>query len=237
MGGPTPSTVGDIDLGEALGDAWQAMLDNWPIAIGSYLLAGLLMAISIVTCVGVLLLLPIFMWGYSALMLNIIDGDAEVGDLFAGFNQYGEALASMLVFSLAMLVTSLPSSALSVASVALDQPSLSSIGTLVSFLIFFLVQVRLYLAPYYIVDQQMGGFEALRASWEATSDQKMTLALLALLSGLVAFAGFLVLLVGLLFTLPLSALIWTAAYRQLEPLETGAVAPPPPGYAPYAQRS
>lgn len=243
LGHPSPSGrpgvggSGKIDLGETLAEAWNAMTEHWAVAIGGYLLFMLLAGISIATCIGAVLLVPVFTWGISALTLNIVDGDAEIGDLFAGFNRYGDALLANLIVMFASILLSLPSVMLQVGAVALDVPSLNSLGMLVGWIIALTVTVRLYLAPFYIVDQEMGGMEALRASWEATQDQRLTVILLVIVSSLVAFAGIIVLLIGVLFTAPMAMVMWAVAYRQLEPLEAGGPAAPPnqgysPGYPP-----
>ena len=231
MNRPRSAGNGEIDIGDALSDAWQVMTENWAVAIIGYLLLGLLAMVSTVTCIGLFLLVPIFYWGWTAMLLNMVDGDAEIGDLFSGFNNYGQALIAMLAFYLVSFLFQIPSFALSMTDAALDMPALSVVGQLINLVVYAVVMPRLYMAPYYIVDQEMGGFEAIKASWEATDGQWMTVILLTIVSTLVGAVGLLVLIIGILFTAPLATILWTTAYRQLEPIEQSSAAPPP-GYQP-----
>ena len=232
MNRPRPSASGTIDIGDALSEAWRTMTEQWVVGIFGYLLASILTMISFITCIGILLLAPIFAWGYTALVLNMIDGDAEIGDLFSGFNRYGEVLASMLVYYFLIFLLSVPQLVIDAVGRSADLPALSMLSIFVGFAISLFVTIRLYLAPYYIVDQGMGAVEAMKAAWEATSEQKVTIILLSLVSGLVALSGFFIVLIGMFFTLPLATLVWVAAYRQLEPVHNTSEAAPPPAYAP-----
>lgn len=219
---PGPARSGTIDVGEALSEAWRALTDQWVVGVFGMILYLIMSLISLGTCVGIFLLLPIFAWGYNAMMLNMLDGDAEIGDLFSGFNRYGEALASVIVFWLCLFALSLPSTALSVASDLLDVPSLWYVGQLLNIVITLFVTTRLYFGLLYVVDQGMGGYEAIRASWEATQGQQVSVILLLLVSFLVAMTGVVALFIGIFFTAPLASLVYVAAYRQLEPVHQPA---------------
>ena len=71
------------------------------------------------------------------------------------------------------------------------------------------------LAPYFVVDKGMDPLEALKKSWAATRGAKWNLFLFGLLLGLINMLGFLALMVGLLFTLPLSMVAMAYVYRKL----------------------
>ena len=69
----------------------------------------------------------------------------------------------------------------------------------------------------FIVDQGMATMDAVKASWAATDAQKGGIILLAIVAGLIGMAGSIALGIGLLFTIPVSYAIFTAAYRQMYP--------------------
>ena len=71
------------------------------------------------------------------------------------------------------------------------------------------------LAPYFVVDKGMDPLEALKKSWAATRGAKWDLFIFGLLLGLINMLGFLALMVGLLFTLPLSMVAMAYVYRKL----------------------
>lgn len=62
--------------------------------------------------------------------------------------------------------------------------------------------LRLSFAPYFVLDKNMGAIEAVKASWNATKGNLMELLLLGVLCMLVVIAGFLALVVGLIWAVP-----------------------------------
>lgn len=206
---------GRLDIGQAISDAWQTMTANAGLAIGGMLLTMLLMALGYVTIIGIILVLPVLGYGAIRLYLNLCDGGGEIGDLFEGFRNYGSALGPMLMVGLVFLGLAVPVYALFGLSIYLEMPALSWLGQLVYVVVVFGVSPRLYFAPFFIVDQGMGGIDAVRAAWEATADQKLIAFALILVASIIGMAGMIALFIGLLFTMPLCYLIYTHAYRQL----------------------
>lgn len=78
-----------------------------------------------------------------------------------------------------------------------------------------ILSIRLGFYNYYIVDKNMGPFEALKASWAVTKGISWNLFLLGLLLGLINIAGALALVVGLLVTVPLTTLAHAYVYRKV----------------------
>ncbi len=73
----------------------------------------------------------------------------------------------------------------------------------------------LMLAPYYVIDQNLGPVEAMKASWRDTQGQKMNLFVLGLLGGLVVILGLLACGVGLFAAVPVVLVANTLAYMHI----------------------
>jgi len=72
------------------------------------------------------------------------------------------------------------------------------------------------LIPYFIIDKKVGPLEAMVLSGKATEGVKLKLLGLIIVFKLINLLGILAFFVGLFFTIPLSILCFTAAYRKLE---------------------
>ncbi|KKW06255.1 MAG: hypothetical protein UY40_C0001G0033 [candidate division CPR1 bacterium GW2011_GWC1_49_13] len=88
-------------------------------------------------------------------------------------------------------------------------------GFILLFIPGLILSYKYILFPYFIVDRGMGPLEALKASGKATSGVKLKLFGFTILIGLVAMAGMLALLVGLVFATPVCAIAFTYVYRTL----------------------
>ncbi|HTO54416.1 MAG TPA: hypothetical protein VMR50_13615 [Myxococcota bacterium] len=212
---PARRQAGQIDLGEAFREAWAALWPNFGLVFGTMLLLGLASAGAVVTIVGIFALLPVLLWGGPKFFLGVIRGEGRSSDAFAGFSCYGEALGSMvatmsLVFLIAMLGNSI-----AILGMAARLPLLAVIGQLANMAWSLLVMPRLGLVWYFVTDQGLGGMDAVRACWDATSEQKLPCLLLAMLSGIIPLVGFLFLIVGVIPAVMLVSLMHAAAYRQL----------------------
>jgi hypothetical protein len=216
LGDPTRERgTGRIDLGEAFREAWAALWANFPLLLGVSLLFGILALLAIVTVVGAFLVLPVLTWGGIRFILNVYDGSAEVSDLFSGFSEYGRALGSMLVLGILIVMIYSVGQALQVLGQLSGSGLLTVVGGIVNLAWGFLVVPRLAFVWFYVVDEGLAPVEALQTSWSATTDQKLTCFLIAILSGLIPFIGVLCLIVGVIPAMMLVYLLQTAAYRQL----------------------
>jgi len=218
---PAQATTGQFDIGQAISDGWAAMTANAGVAIGGTVVVGLLSVLAAITIIGYFVLLPVLAYGMLRLLLNITDGEGDINDIFSGFQNYGSVLGSMLMFMLIMIVVmigvSLPGMVLAGVGGALELPALAVLGQMINLVITYAITPRLYFGPFFIADQGVGGLDALKMSWKATREQKLMSFILLLVTGIIGFAGVIACGVGLLFSLPLSYIIWTAAYRQMVP--------------------
>jgi len=75
--------------------------------------------------------------------------------------------------------------------------------------------IKFSLFPYFIVDDNLGPVEAIKASGNATDGAKWDLFLFGLLLGLINVAGALVFFIGLFATIPASMVAYAYVYRNL----------------------
>ena len=188
------------------------------VLIGGLVVYALLAFLSFLTVVGIVLLVPILTWGYTLLVLNALDGDVEFNDLFEGFQRYGETLVDMLAYHLTVLMISIPTLVCYGLLIAFEDERFSTLAFFVSTALHVLVLYRLQFVPFFLVDTNCRGFDAVRAAWDLTKQNKAMSVLLAVVASIVANLGVLLLCVGVVFTIPLAQLMWAAAYRQLMPL-------------------
>ena len=132
--------------------------------------------------------------GLTRAALNVSSGgEASIGDLFG---QTGKILsiigASLLVYLI-----------IAVGFILLIVPG-----------IYLAIRLSFFMTA--IVDRNLGPVEALKYSWQITTNNALPIFGLMLLSMLIILAGVIALLVGLVFALPVVTLAYTLAYRFLQ---------------------
>jgi uncharacterized membrane protein len=208
-------TTGQFDIGQCFSDAWRLTWANFGVLLGAMLVGGIIYVVAGVTIIGLFVVVPVLGWGYIKLLLNAYDEKAEFGDLFAGFSRYGEALVAMLVLGVCYFGLYLVGNSLNFVGLAAKSSVLQGVGSLIGLVFNLVVLLRFYFSGFFIVDQQMTGIDSMKASWGATSQQKLNVFLLALLAGIVALVGFLALFIGAFASIPMSMMMWVSAYKQI----------------------
>lgn len=206
---------GRFDIGQTVSDAWSAVTSELGLVIGVTLVGLLVATAGSFTVIGIFVLLPVLAWGGVQFVLNLHDKNAEFNDLFSGFKSYGSSLGGMLMLMLVSFLLVLPGYAVSIGGALAESAALSILGNLLTMAIAFGVMFRFYFAAFFMVDRGMGAIDALKASWEATADQKLATFGLALLAGLIGALGYLACGVGALVSLPMSYVMFASAYRQM----------------------
>ena len=79
-----------------------------------------------------------------------------------------------------------------------------------------IVAARLGLAAYPLVDKELGPIESLKRSWVLVKGCTWRVFFFLIVLTLIDIAGFLVFIVGILFTLPMTVIACVLLYRQLE---------------------
>ncbi len=209
--------TGEIDIGLCLSEAWVATWENFPLWLGVGFVASLGMGLGALTVIGIPLLLPHLVWGSYRFVLRMYDGEAEFADLFAGFSRYSAVLSAMLVAIVVIGLVNLMFQSVQILGAAGESAALIAVGYLLSFGFAFFLSPRLMLCFFYIVDQDMGGIEALQAAWSATGRVKAwVFPVLVLVTSVVVLAGVLALIVGVIPAIAINYLMWASAYRQIE---------------------
>lgn len=207
---------GEFDVRRALSDAWNNTWANFPLWLWVGIVGLLATLLSMVTVVGIVLLLPVLGWGGVLFLLRMHDGGAELNDLFAGFSRYGTALVGILVVGVAVTLLGVPVQLVQLAAEQTGAAWLYAAWVVVYLVVFLLLFPRFIFAYFYVVDRDLGPVEALERSWHVTSPLKWKVAALLLLNYAVLFAGALALLVGVIPAAVMTYLMWVSAYRQAE---------------------
>ena len=208
---------GTVDIGRCMEEAWRDTWANFPL----WLVAGLVWTLAsiagAISLIGILLVLPILYWGGYVFFLKMHDGGASMGDLFAGFSRYGQALLGMLGYVILTILLGVPGNI--VTQIGARSPGneawFLSLGLLLSVVIGLFVTPRLNFAPFLMVDRNLGLADALSETWSRTSQVKIPLALLTLLMGVAMILGALALLVGIIPGFVFALMLWVSAYRQI----------------------
>ncbi len=131
--------------------------------------------------------------GQLKIVLKFVDGQkASLPELFSYYKYLLNYIVGSLVFGLIVAV-----------------------GIVLLVIPGIILSIKLGFYSYYIVDKGMGPFEALKASWGVTKGISWNLFLLGLLLGLINVAGVLLLVIGLLVTIPTTALAHAYVYRKV----------------------
>ncbi len=215
-GTPTGGGRGDIDIGQALSEAWANTWANFPLWLGVSLAFFLMAAAATVTILGIFLLLPVLGYGFVRFGLRMHDGGAEFKDLFAGFEEYGKTLVAMLVAGIIVSLIGMLGQSVQLIGDVADIEILSLLGGLIYLAWSLIVLPRFYFAYLYVVDQDVAPVEAVQQSWERTAPVMWKLVALAVLSYVILLAGLIAFVIGLIPATVVSYLMWVSAYRQLE---------------------
>ena len=233
MYGPQPWAVG-----ETIGLAWEGFKRSWLALAGSFFImmvgsfvingipAGLLgarvvepnsVAYWIVYGVGQLtswILSAFFTVGLNRMTVAVARGqEADFSTLFGGGNKLLPYLGQMFLMMFAILI-----------------------GTILFIVPGVLLSLGLMLAPFYLIDANMGPIDAMKESWNATKGQKLNLFVLGLASVGIMILGMLACCVGYFAAAPICYVALAIVYVRISGrgTATSAYTAPPqyPGYGP-----
>jgi uncharacterized membrane protein len=223
------------EIGEVISAAFEAFKANWVVLVFAHLLGALLAAVPSLlplilvlsgaidvdsgayrgiygACMIVTFTLDVFLYiGLWRISLAAARGERpEFALLFSGGNRF---LAMFGTFLLLMLVVGLGWVFLVVPGVILG--------------------LGLYMSTLFVVDQNMGPIDAMKASWSATLGHKPRLFVFALLGVGMMIAGYIACLVGVFVVIPILSVASAIIYLRLS--GRGAPAPmyglPAPGFS------
>jgi hypothetical protein len=214
-------TPGELDGQLAIKEGWNACWSHFGPWLGVGIVGSLVGGISVVTVVGIFLVLPLLLYGGIKFSLNTIDGYAEFSDLFSGFKDYSHNLGQMLVGFLLAIAIFMPASLVQNIFVAISPIGGMFFGLIVNVLFSYFVTVRLFCWFFYMVDQDMNAMDALKASWAATEGKNGAIFTFFILQYLVIIAGLFALGIGVIPATFITYGAMASAYRQL----SGTTAP------------
>ena len=206
-----------FDFETTFAQAWTALKASLWTLVAATLILGIAMTGSLVLIVvGWVCLLPAIMWGGAQFFLNTLDGRAELGDLWVGFQEnYIYRSGQMLLLIVIFIALGFLSQAVYFLGVALEDEILIIIGFVVQMVVQYAVLNRFYLTPFFLVDKGMSAIEAFSASWRSTSQQWLLFIAIAFIVALVQGLGVLLCCVGVLASVPYGYLMFASVYRQV----------------------
>jgi hypothetical protein len=224
---PAPELAfGQLDVGRTVTEAWESCGRHFPIWLGIVCVGLVLATMSALTIIGYFVIVPVFVWGGSKFLLNMIDGGPSFDDLFVGFKNYLTALGRMLLLTVVSVVLWASCESLVFVGEYLHSLALTVFGYAVYLVLAVSVLLRLTFGHFLVVDRDMGALEALGVSWRMTRGKTWKLVGLAFLSSMIAIAGAFACGVGVLWSGTMAWVMYASAYRQIigPPLRTPAPA-------------
>ncbi len=216
-----------LSIGDAVRFSWAAVKQNTGLVIGIAIVAIVvpLLPSFIAEAIkqsGGALASSSFIFGLISGVLSIIVGlgmirvsltfasgqRPKVAELFSEYRHVFSYIGASILYGLAVLA-----------------------GLILLIVPGIILALRYSLFSYFVVERNLGPIASLKASAQATKGAKGALLGLGLVLGLINFAGFLALLVGYLFTYPMTAIAMAYAYRVLTAdisSEATSVVPPVP---------
>lgn len=228
-----------LHIGEALHYGWDKTIKNFWRFVGVFLVAlvvliavnaltfivptdDVLLAVIVnvvATIVGVLIALGVY-----RVVLNTSAGNKpDIGDLFS-FHRFGWYILGSIIISvglvLAFLVTLIPGGIVAAIENAADKDITSGLvilglGAVVGVVLIIVFSVLWALFPFVLLDQNTHAFRALGTSWDLVAQHFWSYLGLRIVSLILNVIGFLLLGIGLLVTIPLTAMADAYAYRFL----------------------
>ncbi len=211
---PRLAAPAGFSIATAFGDGWRAMVSSFPLWLGIGAVGFLLIMVSVVTVIGIVLLVPVLSWGMLVAGLAMFDGRGRFSDLFAGFSIYGRAVAYGLALIVLYYLASAPGILGQMAIESQDSPAAVLLGGLVGFAWGF-VTIRFTPAWFFMVEHDMGPLGAMRASWTYTRGQWGRLILFMLATVGVALLGIAALGIGLIPATAVIGFAYVSVYRQI----------------------
>jgi uncharacterized membrane protein len=203
-----------VQFGPLISKAWNLVRADLALFILGYLIVVLIIMVSCITIVGPIIIGGPLMFGYLRIVQKRYKGEpAEIGDVFQGFQTFGKAFVTMLLFCLIMAGMYLVCFVLGFILGYI--PVLGVIlGPLVSFAISTLVGGLIFFAMPLAALSEASPTEAISRSFKFCFANFPPMMLLSLVAGLIAMAGALACGIGMLLTVPLAITISVVAYNE-----------------------
>jgi len=213
-----------FSIGDALSFGWNAFKERMGFFIGliivTYLAYGIPYGIGMALMekaapLGIILVLigvvvgVVLGTGWISIILKVVDGQpVSFGDLTSATPKIVSYIIGAILYSVAV-----------------------NIGTLLLVVPGIILGVRLMLYPFTIIDSNDGPVAGLQRSWDITRGNFWKLVAFIIVLAVLNFVGALILIVGLLVTVPMSMIASGYVYRRLsggtEAVRSAAFSPQP----------
>ncbi len=228
-----------LTVGDCVRTGWEGFKKNAGTAIGIVVIYGIISSIGniipIVNFGFAIVVTPILSAGLAIFALKAArGGEGQIEDLFKGFNekQFGSFLGAYWLFVMIVMAAFVPPAIGFGIDLAINGgftnlfPYVTIVVSVVCLVIIIIVVLRFSMVTYLIIDG-MAVMDAFRESARITKGFTGTLFLLALVNALMMIAGILLLFMGLLVAMPLTMIVFAAAYTKLKPEVPAAVVQTP----------
>jgi hypothetical protein len=230
-----------LTVGGCVRTGWEGFKKNAGVAIGIVVIYGIITSIGnmipLVNLAVAVVVTPVMSAGLAMFALKAArGGEGQIEDLFAGFsgNWFGSFIGAYWLFVAIVAGAFIPPIIGFGIDVAIHGgfknffPYVTIAVSAVTLVALIIVILRFSMVTYLIIDG-MTVMDAFRESARITKGFTGTLFLVALVNGLMILCGILLLLIGLLFAMPLTMIVFAAAYTKLKPGAPAAVQNPSPG--------
>lgn len=236
--------MAQLNVSGCVSTGWEAFKKNAGTAIGIVVVYGVITSIGgVIPIVNVavgLVVTPILSAGLAIFALKSArGGEGQIEDLFKGFSQdrFGSFLGAYWLLVLIVVAAFIPPLIGFGIDVAINGgfanlfPYVTIAVSAFSLVALVIAVLRFSMVTYLIIDGMMV-MDAFRESARITKGFTGTLFLVILVNVSFVIAGILLLFMGLLVAMPLSMLVYAAAYTKLKPEAPAAVQAASPGGTP-----
>jgi hypothetical protein len=218
-----------LTVGDCVRTGWEGFKKNAGTAIGIVVIYGIISSVGniipIVNFAVAVVVTPLLSAGLAIFALKAArGGEGQIEDLFKGFNekQFGSFLGAYWLFVMIVMAAFVPPAIGFGIDVAINGgftnlfPYVTIAVSVVTLVSLIIVILRFSMVTYLIIDG-LAVMDAFRESARITKGFTGTLFMVALVNVLFIIAGILLLFMGLLVAIPLTLLIFAAAYTKLKP--------------------
>ncbi|WP_027339089.1 hypothetical protein [Halonatronum saccharophilum] len=214
----------------AISFGWKLFKENWGFLIGVFIInlliiiipeffieAMLISNVGLFLIVNLLHLFVIYMVeiGYLKILITLARGEGdrlEVMELFRNYHLFFKYFVGILLYGLIVAIGVVTPIIISILFVS---DLIFFFGVVLGVIIGIILAIKFFFVDYFIVDQELGPLEALERSAEVTEEIKGELFLFMIVILLINIVGALVLLLGLLVTVPVTGLAMAYVYCKL----------------------
>jgi len=210
---PGPPAGPKPEIGAYLSKAWNLVIGDPVLLIVGYLVVAAIIGFSSITIVGPIILVGPLMFGYLRVVQKRLNGEeAALGDIFAGFQDFGKALLTGVLLGAISLGVGLVT-----LIVVFILSLIPCIGMLLGIVVALAVSLGLGAAVYFVLPMaalsDASPTEAVGGSFRFCFAHLGWTVLLSLVTWAIGGAGNAVCLVGVFFTMPLALAMTVAAYN------------------------